>query len=85
MAEKDWRYVDVKLKNGKVRQMKMGSKLEEKEVREYSELVDEFSDTFAWSYDELKGIPKEMVEHRISLIPGARPIRQKERRMNPKL
>ena len=37
--------------------MKMGSKLEEKEIREYSELVNEFSDTFAWSHDELKGIP----------------------------
>ena len=85
VAEKDWRYVDVKLKKGKVRQMKMGSKLEEKEVREYNELVDEFSDTFAWSYDELKGNPREMVEHRIPLIPGSRPIRQKERMMNLKL
>ena len=65
--------------------MKMGSKLKEKEVREYSELVDEFSDTFAWSHDELKGIPREMVEHRIPLIPGAKPIRQKERIMNPQL
>ena len=45
----------------------------------------EFSDTFAWSYNELKGIPREMVEHRIPLIPGAKPIRQKERRMNPQL
>ena len=75
----------MKLKNDKVRQMKIGSKLEEKEVREYSELVDEFSDTFAWSYEELKGIPREMMEHRILLIPGAKLIRQKERKMNPQL
>ena len=65
--------------------MKMGSKLEEKEVREYSELVDEYSDTFAWSYNEFKGIPRKMVEHNIPLIPEARPIRQKKRMMNPKL
>jgi hypothetical protein len=39
--------VDVKLKNSKVRQMMVGSKLGEKEVRKYSNLVDEFSDTFA--------------------------------------
>ena len=38
--------------------------------------MDEFSDTFAWSYDELSGIPREMVKHRIPLIPGARPVRQ---------
>ena len=65
--------------------MKMGSKLEEKKIKEYSDLVDEFSDTFAWSYDELKGIPREVVKHRISLISCARPIRQKEREMNLQL
>ena len=53
----------MRTKNGKVRQMKMGSKLEESEVKEYSALVNKFSDTFAWSYDELKGIPREMVKH----------------------
>ena len=39
--------MDVMNKNGKVRQMKMGTKLDEKEIKEYAELVDEFSDTFA--------------------------------------
>ena len=54
-------------------------------MKEYNDLVYEFSDTFVWSYDELRGIPREMVEHCIPLIPGARPIRQKKRRMNPQL
>ena len=85
VIEGDWKYVDVKMKNDKVRQMKMGSKLGKKEIRKYSDLIDEFSETFAWSYDELKGIPREMVEHRIPLIPDAKPVRQKERRMNPQL
>ena len=58
----------------KIRQIKMVSNLDEEEVKEYSDLVEEFSDTFVWSYDELKGIPREMVEHHIPLIPGARPI-----------
>ena len=65
--------------------MKMGSKLDEKEIKEYSDLIDEFNDIFAWSYDELKGIPRKMVEHRISLVSGSKPMRQKERRMNPRL
>ena len=82
VSEGDWKYVDVKMKNGKVRQMKMGSKLEEKGIREYSKLVEEYSDIFVWSYDELKGVPREMVEHRILLIPGAKLVRQIERRMN---
>ena len=85
MAEGDWKYVDVKMKNGKVRQMKMGSNLEEKEIREYSKLVDEFNDIFAWSYDELKEIPREMVGHRIPLITCAKPVKQKEKMINPQL
>ena len=82
MSEGDWKYVAVKMKNGKVRQMKMGSKSEEKKNREYRELVDELSDIFAWSYHELKGICREMVEHCIPLIPAAKLVKQKERRMN---
>ena len=70
VVEEDWKYVDVKMKNGKVRQMNMDAKLEEKDIKEYSDLIDEFNDTFAWSYDELKGISREMVEHRIRLVPG---------------
>lgn len=49
MSEADWKYVDVRTKNDKVMQIKMGFKLEENEIKEYNELVDEFSDTFAWS------------------------------------
>ena len=33
VSEVDWKYVDVKTKNVKVRQMKMGSKLEESEIK----------------------------------------------------
>ena len=40
---------------------------------------------FAWSYEELKSILLEVVEHRIPLVPGDKPIRQKEMRMNPQL
>ena len=65
--------------------MKMGSQLGKDEIKEYSDLVDEFNDIFAWSYEKLKGIFREMVEHCIHLIPGARPIRQNKRRMNPRL
>lgn len=65
--------------------MKMGSKLEEGEVKEHNALVEEFNDTFTWSYNELKGIPREVVEHWIPLILGARHVRQKERQMNPQL
>lgn len=57
VSEADWTYVEVKMKNEKVRQTKMGFKLGKEEIKEYDNLVDEFSDIFAWSYDELKDIP----------------------------
>ena len=43
-----------------------------------------FSSTFAWSYKDLKEIPREVCQHHIILEEGAKPIRQRQRRLNPK-
>ena len=43
-----------------------------------------FPSTFAWSYKDLKGIPLEVCQHHIILEEGAKPIRQCQRRLNPK-
>ena len=85
IAQTDWKQMKVKMKTAEVRQMRMGAQLPDEEIGSYKELIGKFSDVFAWSYHDLKGIPSDMVEHRIPLIPGARLIRQKERRMNPRL
>jgi len=45
----------------------------------------EYRDVFVWSYKDLKGIPPEIAQHRIPIIPGSKPVRQKEHRMNPQL
>ena len=50
----------------------------------YSKLLLEFEDVFAKSHKDLKGIPLEIAEHRIDLVEGAIPIRQKQYRQNPK-
>ena len=44
----------------------------------------EFSFTFAWSYKDLRGIPLEVCKHHIILEEGAKPVRQCQRRLNPK-
>ena len=85
IAQADWKQVKVKTKTGEVKQMRMGAQLSNENVESYKQLIGEFSDVFAWSYHDLKGIPPEMVEHKIPLIPGARSICQKERRMNLRL
>ena len=46
VTEEEWKYVDATFKSGKVRHMKMGSKLGDEEIREYSELIDEFCSKF---------------------------------------
>jgi hypothetical protein len=53
VSEADWKYVNVKTKSGKVMHMKMGSKLEERKIKENSKLVDKFSDTFAWEVQDV--------------------------------
>ena len=63
--------------------MRVGVQILEEEMEAYRKLIDEFSNVFAWSYNELKGIARDMVEHRILLISGAKPVRQKK--MNPRL
>jgi hypothetical protein len=40
-------------------------------------------DVFAWSYKELKGIPREICEHKIELMVDDQPIKQRQYKMNP--
>ena len=41
----------------------------------------EYKDVFAWTYKDLKGVPPELCVHKISLVPGARPVRKRPYRM----
>ena len=63
--------------------LKVGAQLSLEEREEYRQLFIEFRDIFAWSYEDLKGVPPNVAMHSISLVLGAIPRRQKERRMNP--
>jgi hypothetical protein len=77
--------VDVSYLGEEPRFIKVGSQLSTEETKQYKNLVMEYRDIFAWSYKDLKGIPPEVAQHTIPLIPAAKPIRQKECRMNPRL
>jgi hypothetical protein len=65
--------------------VKIGKGTTEKERKEMLELIREFKDTFAWSYDELKAYRGDVIQHAIPLVEGAKPFRQKLRHINPKL
>ncbi|RDY01272.1 hypothetical protein CR513_15425, partial [Mucuna pruriens] len=49
------------------------------------ELLREYADIFAWSYRDMMGLDTTIVEHRLPLDPNVVPIRQKLRRMKPKV
>ena len=47
-----------------------------KEKGDYLKLLKEYSDVFAWTPSDLKGIPLDLGEHHIDLIKGLDPIKQ---------
>jgi hypothetical protein len=47
------------------------------------EMLIKYKDVFAWSYKELKGIPREICEHKIELMVDDQPIKQRHYKMNP--
>ncbi|XP_051113707.1 uncharacterized protein LOC127239549 [Andrographis paniculata] len=46
-------------------------------------LIKEYRDCFAWDYDEMPGLARELVEHRLPINAGYKPNKQPPRRFNP--
>ena len=68
--------------------IKIGKGTFEKERSSLINLVKEYRDVFAFTYDELKGYREDVFQHTIPLKPEfqkGKPFRQKLRQINPKL
>jgi hypothetical protein len=50
----------------------------------YTAFLKRYSDVFAWSHTDIKGIPPYLGHHGIDLLEGSIPIRQRQYRLNPK-
>src|SRR6266566_3402436 len=48
-------------------------------------LLKEFVDCFAWSYTEMPGLNRDLVEHTLPIKPGFRPYKQPRRNFNPNM
>ena len=68
----------------KIRLIKIGSTLNEKEKKDLQELLMEFQEVFAWSYEDMPGIDLEITQHHIDTHDHIVPIKQKLRRMRTK-
>jgi hypothetical protein len=65
------------------RLVKISRKLSQKQKEAYVELMKHYSDIFTWSYEDLKVFDTEIIQHKIPLKPGSKPIKQKFRQFNP--
>jgi hypothetical protein len=49
----------------------------------YANLLKQYKDVFAWSYEELRTYDTTVIKHKIPLKPSVKPFRQKLRQINP--
>ena len=75
-------YRPVLVSEGK--EYQIGNSIQGEELEQYKSILNEFSDVFAWDYSDLKGVSPELCQHKIDLLEGTYPIRQRQYRLNPK-
>ncbi|KAI5426540.1 hypothetical protein KIW84_032105 [Lathyrus oleraceus] len=66
-----------------VRIVKIGELLEESVKKGLISLLREYSDIFAWSYEDMSGLDTNIVQHFLPLKPECVPVKQKLRRTHP--
>ena len=66
-----------------VKEVKIGARMCPDVRQGLTDLLQEYSDVFAWSYQDMPGLDSEIVEHRLPLKPECPSIKQKLRRTHP--
>ncbi|RVW21846.1 Retrovirus-related Pol polyprotein from transposon 17.6 [Vitis vinifera] len=66
------------------RDLRIGSDLSTDERDSLIQLLRSYLDVFAWSYEDMPGLDPSIVQHRLPLLPHARPVKQKLRRSHPR-
>ena len=67
------------------REVKIGTTLTAEERQDLIELLKEYSDVFAWSYQDMPGLDPEIVAHNLPIRLEYRPVQQKLRRLKPEM
>jgi ribonuclease HI len=65
--------------------LKVGAQCSEEEKAKFMDLFHEFKDVFSWSYEDLRGFDPSIIQHVIPIKEEAKPIRKKQRPINPHL
>jgi len=64
--------------------IKVYTKMTKVEFKYWFSFFKRHKSSFTWSYTNLKGVPPEICEHKIVLEPDAKPVRQRQYKMNLK-
>ena len=67
--------VEISVKPWISEKIYIGQNSSPEEVQSYTTLFKEFSDVFAWTYEEIPGIDPSIVVHEIKTYLGAKPVR----------
>ena len=65
------------------REIRIGSSLSHDERSRLIDLLRSYLDVFAWSYEDMPGLDPTIVQHHLPILPHARPVKQKLRRLHP--
>ncbi|KAA3468476.1 RNA-directed DNA polymerase (Reverse transcriptase), Ribonuclease H [Gossypium australe] len=71
----------VTLEEGK--EVKIGTCIAKETKRDLIELLQEFKDVFAWSYQDMHGLSTDIVVHCLPIKEECKPVQQKLRRIRP--
>ena len=66
------------------REIRIGSSLSHDERSRLIDLRRSYLDVFAWSYEDMPGLDPTIVQHHLPILPHARPVKQKLRRLHPR-
>lgn len=67
------------------REVKIEAKLPKDVAERLKELLKNYQDIFAWSYADMPGFDRSIVEHCLSIDPSFKPKKQKQRKAKPEL
>ena len=70
-SEENWKEVSI------------GALLDDDVKRKLIDLLKEYVDVFAWSYQDMPGLDTNIVEHHLPLKPECPPVKQRLRRIHP--
>ena len=67
------------------KEVKIGTTLSPATRKELIDLLQDYSDVFAWSYQDMSGLDTDIVVHRLPLREECMPVKQKLRRVKPEM